>query len=246
MPNKDKFDQLDLCNGKKQTSGGIVGRVIGLWTQNQSKTLQLFQKKMSKAICKEFKPEFFIQIHHHISPIPLDNTIKTMTKETIYWSIIETLKLLERQTQICCPDPLSRKDLLALVQFLPGAFKPPCRRSHPSWSSLIKQGQGTTDSSFQPISGCSDAMFTPKFLTGLAKVLLDQNCSLATSSAPSCFLSFFFTLINILHPKLLNICFQRTQSMIITFGRILEVLSQTFHSAAIFHRASKHHCHSLV
>lgn len=75
MPNKDKFGQLGLCNGKKQTSGGIVGIVMGLWAQNQNKTVQLFQEKMSKAICKEFKPEFFIQIRCHIPSIPLDNTI---------------------------------------------------------------------------------------------------------------------------------------------------------------------------
>ena len=42
MPNRDKFGQPGLCNGKKQTSGGIVGIVMGLWAQNQNKIVQLF------------------------------------------------------------------------------------------------------------------------------------------------------------------------------------------------------------
>ena len=67
-------------------------------------------------------------------------------------------------------------------------------------------------------------------------------CSLTASSAPSCFLSFSFTLINILYPNP-NICFQRIQSMTVTFGRVAE---RTFHSTAVFHRTSKHHSHSLV
>ena len=69
---------------------------------------------MSKAICKEFKPEFFIQIHCHIPSIPLDNTIWTATKETIsvqfsHSVVSESLRSHGlQQARLPCPSPTPR------------------------------------------------------------------------------------------------------------------------------------------
>lgn len=100
-------------------------------------------------------------------------------------------------TERCCPDPFSRKNLLSSAHFLPGDFQ-----SHPSWGSLSEQGRETDARPVSPSAGHSDEMFAPKLLAGLAKLLLGQHCGSTTSSAPSFFLSFPFTLINILHSNL--------------------------------------------
>ena len=69
---------------------------------------------MSKAICKEFKPEFFIQICCHIPSIPLDNTIWTVTKETIsvqfsHSVVSDSLRPHElQQARLPCPSPTPR------------------------------------------------------------------------------------------------------------------------------------------
>ena len=69
---------------------------------------------MSKAICKEFKPEFFIQIHCHIPSIPLDNTIWAVTKETISVQFSHSVMSNSlrphglQQTRLPCPSPTPR------------------------------------------------------------------------------------------------------------------------------------------
>lgn len=75
--------------GRYRHQEGLLEVIWSLGTKSEENCPTLGEQY---AECKEFKPAFFIQMHHHISLIPLDNTIKT--KETIYQSIIATLKLL--------------------------------------------------------------------------------------------------------------------------------------------------------
>lgn len=199
------------------------------------KLFNFFKRKWGKAICrvqsycKESKLKFFIQVHQNISPILLEKVIKSDDKINhllVHFvpSIIETMKLLvSYHTEMWWPYPLSRKELLPPAQYCPGIIKPPCKRSCPSWDTLPEQGGGTKTCPFQPIAEHSEELFAPNFLNRLAKVLLGYPCGLTASLSSSCFLSFPFTLINILYPKLLNIFFQRIQLMAIRVGRISEV-----------------------